>query len=650
MSRGKKIKLRTASDVISRLRWSEAGEDCGRILIGYEDRIKGPMEKSIADFKSMDEGGDIPQHRIHYFRRVAPQEAVVTASDMNQLILWGREDRIDRIFGSGVGRETPASDDTIRLCFAAIVNMQHIAEEKEIRRLEKAKQRERRQLRAGKNLSVVGSGSDKNESATSSGDRHQWSNGDWFAFSIKNLAWNKGVSNPGLTKLPPTKLPTRLRCVTWNVLFDEYGAETSLFDGDNPRDRWAQAIKMLAEAEADLIALQEVTPEFVELLCQSLWVQEGYAVSASPGDCTSVEPFGNLLLWKREALEVEYPSLAVLSDGKRKRSVTACLRSTADPETVFICASVHLPCDATGADAERQSRATARRRELNAVIAKLQFMEQQVQLSATSIVPIVMGDFNTDSKDLELEKLLEGFFVDIWSIVSNGREGFTYDPVQNKRASHSLRGRRRIDRVFAGLGAGEYPFPLTPTDGGLIGASSDVEGYYPPSDHYGLSISFGWEMNSQFKGANRRLASHNAWAATAIPTTDTLLALTLGESNEAQSKLFDPNSSLPVPHITFLNGFAEMLSLESRELASKVVAAAVASILEASPSYEVTFSADSLTVFEHRQSASLVCKPDADCHWLQALYNTLRAAFRFCDEQERRFENGWSPHGKHNVS
>ena len=69
-----KNKLRTAHDVIHRWRLDEQQRQRGPVMIGYDDRIHGPMEISIEQYRTADDGGDMPEHRILYFRRVSPQE------------------------------------------------------------------------------------------------------------------------------------------------------------------------------------------------------------------------------------------------------------------------------------------------------------------------------------------------------------------------------------------------------------------------------------------------------------------------------------------------------------------------------------------------------------------------------------------------
>lgn len=121
MSPGKKTKLRTAGDVISRLKWADSSDNPAELIfMGYMDRIEGPMEKNVEDYVSAGNGGDIPEHRILYFRR---SNGTITSQ---QQILWDRVGRVDRIFGSGDGRDAPVAPATIDVVRVAIANMRRI--------------------------------------------------------------------------------------------------------------------------------------------------------------------------------------------------------------------------------------------------------------------------------------------------------------------------------------------------------------------------------------------------------------------------------------------------------------------------------------------------------------------------------------------
>ena len=84
--------MRTADDVIKRIKW-DPSIDSNFILVGYEDRFVGVLEKGFHDFKwgdiAMAEYHElsIPQHRIVYFK-------------YNDEVIWDKEKRIDLVFGS----------------------------------------------------------------------------------------------------------------------------------------------------------------------------------------------------------------------------------------------------------------------------------------------------------------------------------------------------------------------------------------------------------------------------------------------------------------------------------------------------------------------------------------------------------------------
>ncbi|OTB15681.1 hypothetical protein K445DRAFT_36197, partial [Daldinia sp. EC12] len=83
-------KLRSAGDVLNRIRWDQA-MDSSDYIIGYEDRFSGAMERSVDSWKSDTTHEEfIPEHRILYFKRKS-----------DGAIVWDREERRDEIFGSG---------------------------------------------------------------------------------------------------------------------------------------------------------------------------------------------------------------------------------------------------------------------------------------------------------------------------------------------------------------------------------------------------------------------------------------------------------------------------------------------------------------------------------------------------------------------
>ena len=88
----KKPRMRTATDVISRIQWdSELFE--ADFFVGYSDRFLGIVEKNFAEFCWDDpstvgmETLAIPKHRIQYFKYKTD-------------IVWDRRSQMDKFFGS----------------------------------------------------------------------------------------------------------------------------------------------------------------------------------------------------------------------------------------------------------------------------------------------------------------------------------------------------------------------------------------------------------------------------------------------------------------------------------------------------------------------------------------------------------------------
>lgn len=71
----------TSDSVLNRIRWDDS-IDIRRAIIGHIDRVKNIMiETPAEDWKTLTEGGDIPMHRIYYFK-------------YNNEMLWDRENKI----------------------------------------------------------------------------------------------------------------------------------------------------------------------------------------------------------------------------------------------------------------------------------------------------------------------------------------------------------------------------------------------------------------------------------------------------------------------------------------------------------------------------------------------------------------------------
>lgn len=605
-----KRKLRTAADVISRLKWDDSfGDRKEDLVLGFTDRIHGPLEKSLQDYVPASQGGDIPEHRINYFR-------------LGANIIWDRRSRFDKIFTGSGNEDAVVCEETLSDVVNARATAARLADERQIRLQERIKRSQKRQRK------VPLTYDSKNNATT---DRHIWA--------------TSGISTGDICTKPESTLE-RFSIVTWNVLFDFYDSE--------PADhRWRLSMKCLEAEMADIILLQEVTPSYARILLSCDWVTENYKASATLDNMSSVEPHGNLLLWNANVFGLASDkSIFTCFDGDRNRAVLGVLQNE---KHVFVVANVHLPADHAMVLMSDENdvispreRRVARQRERSAIVAKCQLLQEFYESKGCQVTCIVAGDFNIVEEIEVSDGNFSRFFEDSWSVASSER-GHTFDPDSNVRAI-SNKGPRRIDRIFIGDTLREVSSKqnrvLRPLSGLLIGTLDNVDDNKCPSDHYGVRINF--ELNNVASVA-AITPGPKAWSCCSNSCSNTLLALCFDHCGTTEvEKLFDQQSSLPVAHLTMLHGFVELNNDESRRLVINSIEEAVLLALEGKQ-FSLLFDENSPTVFEHRASASLVYIPTQTVDgswWLGALYSTLRAVFPQCDDQETRFDNGWCPHGK----
>lgn len=242
----------------------------------------------------------------------------------------------------------------------------------------------------------------------------------------------------------------RLRVLTWNTLWDRY-------DGDriDTARRRPLLLEALRRADADVIALQEVEPDLLDLLCHEPWVRDRYTLSLDPHGRDTAE-YGLLLLSR---LPVTEAGLCALGPHK---AAAALVVATADgPITV---AATHLTSDHTVDGAARRT-------------AELALLAEALPVAGTDVV--LVGDFNDGDPALASRLGLD----DAWTQVHGADDHTpTFDPGANPLAALSSRTGRaaRLDRVLL-RGTG-----LHATAARLLGdAPATGDGLFA-SDHYGV--------------------------------------------------------------------------------------------------------------------------------------------------------------------
>jgi len=198
--------------------------------------------------------------------------------------------------------------------------------------------------------------------------------------------------------------------------------------------RYAKQFEILHSLNLDVIALNEVTKEFIEVIREEKWVQEGYFLSDAVGDQSTFDPEGNLLLMRakpNKILSVDVPTL-------QKKVITAFLDYKRSDGSIssFAFFSAHL-------------LAYAQNHE------KRKYQMEYLYFLISSQLPVVeniviFGDLNFHL-DLEDEFIGEGF-LDVWSSLMSNDSGYTWDSKTNPMIEQMYLGledrRMRLDRIL----------------------------------------------------------------------------------------------------------------------------------------------------------------------------------------------------------
>lgn len=254
----------------------------------------------------------------------------------------------------------------------------------------------------------------------------------------------------------PGSVPTAagLRVLTWNTLWDRYDS-----DRIDTAARRPLLLAALREADADVIALQEVEPKLAALLMAEPWVRDGWTLGTDPLG-RDIADHGLLLLSRLPVREAGHHGL-----GPHK-AVTALVVETATGPVVV--AATHLSSDHSADGAGRREAELARLAE------GLAGVEGDVVLA---------GDFNEGGSGPQTALGMR----DAWSDVHGPEDRTpTFDPGANPLAAvSSLTGRvSRLDRVLLRTqdlrAVSAVLHGDTPVAGGLF-----------VSDHYGVAVDLG---------------------------------------------------------------------------------------------------------------------------------------------------------------
>lgn len=435
MTSPRKPKLRPSQDVLQRLRW-DSRFDAGAYLVVYRERGGGTKELPVPSF--------LASQRI-------PWSRVTAVLHRDRTLVWDRERRLDRLFGSG---ETSSEE-----------------------------------------LLVPGA-----------------DGGEGFGIALDPWSWSEGAWIRGASQEAPGA-PRPLRLLTWNLLFDRFSPERI-----QSAQRLPVQLRLLEESEADLIALQEVTPSFYAALLEEPWVRERYWVSEGPAAAT-LDPSGQAIL-SRLPLE----SVRIHAFSSRKQAVVATLQTS---EGRLVLANLHL----TSNQAERAEEIR---------VEQLRLLTRLLQRAHPDDDWVLAGDFNQREGEPD-GGLARAGAEDLWVTLGEG-PGKTYDPSANALAAHFTGSGRaaRFDRVFLRSRSDRWR-----GTGIELYATAPIPGVEPPlwpSDHFALRCE---------------LSPSDGLAGDPVRTTALALVPPAGlwEPLQALRREHDDRITRWPPHLNLLFGF-----------------------------------------------------------------------------------------------
>jgi len=280
----------------------------------------------------------------------------------------------------------------------------------------------------------------------------------WSTIFMKSKTLKKGAFNKtdqSWSELTPDRTDSfvqtnTVKLITYNVWFsDKYVGERSKV-----------IFQILNESDADIIALQEVTYHFLQLLLMQDWVQKDYFISDFKGNTFGA--YGVVLLSRFPVKRLGLYQLP--SDMERQLLLAEFIINN---KTLKL-ATVHLE--------SMQDSADIRAEQLETIFPLLDEADNSV----------LMGDFNFCSSNLDENLNIDGRYDDLWEELRPKEIGYTLNSEINNMLTLNLSTsiQARYDRILFRQDKTNWKC----IDIKLLGDKPipDLDVGVFPSDHFGL--------------------------------------------------------------------------------------------------------------------------------------------------------------------
>jgi poly(A) polymerase len=399
-----------------------------------------------------------------------------------------------------------------------------------------------------------------------------------------------------------------LTIASYNILSDLYEVDKIHTD-----KRLPAILAELQQTQADIIALQEVTPTSIAAILATDWVRDYYITE--PANANNVKPYGNLIMsrFPFELVEHQFSGHKRVLVGKWQIN-----------DRSIHLANVHLTSD------RGENALEKRARQLATVFG---YLQQQAGDC------FIVGDFNTRANEQD-ELVHYAEFKDMWKELHPAEAGYTFDPQHNPLALlMSLEGKpARFDRILLHRDP-TSPIQISAID--LFGCTpvNNTNGTIFPSDHFGVRGVLSLKA-TQTRSTVAEVPKNRAHLTTIRPVYESILAIIPPEDLfppiQAIRQKYDAGFVDIVPHITLLYGFLPDEYFEE-------IVELIAPILVQIQPFTVTLA--DFEIFTHRKTATAWLRPVVQPEGaLYELQKTLNDLFPQCYEQSTKTEAGFTPH------